>query len=69
MADKDRSFRDEQLTFCVRYVVDLEVREHLAEASGLLNQMQRREFIVCLVVRDKVLSQVQVVHALLQKKT
>jgi hypothetical protein len=27
MADKDRSFRDEQLTFCVRYMVDLEVRE------------------------------------------
>lgn len=40
----------------------------LAEASGLLNQMQQREFIVCLVVLDKVLSQVQVVHALLQKK-
>jgi hypothetical protein len=38
------------------------------EASGLLNQMQRREFIVCLVVLDKVLPQVQVVRALMQKK-
>ncbi len=57
------------LIACLKQLSQPESRNRcLAEASGLLNQLQQRAFIVCLVVLDKVLSQVQVVHALLQKK-
>jgi len=40
----------------------------LAEATGLFHQLNGTSFVVCLVVLDKVLSQVQVVNALLQTK-
>ena len=41
----------------------------IAEAAGLLHQMKQTSFFVCLVVVERVLSIVQVAHAVLQKKT
>lgn len=40
----------------------------ISEAAGLLHQMKQTSFMVCLVVVERVLSLVQVVHAVLQKK-
>ena len=40
----------------------------IAEAAGLLHQMQQTQFIVCLVVVERVLSLIQILHAVLQKK-
>jgi len=40
----------------------------IAEAAGLLHELQQTAFVVCLIVLEKVLSLVQVCHAVLQKK-